>query len=81
MTDVPPTPHTKLREAFDIGKKIGLKFIYVGNVEDSERSSTYCPKCKKLLIFRDNYFTQIKNLDLKKGQCKACKEKVYGVWN
>lgn len=80
MMSVCPTPVSTLIKAYNIGKKAGLKYIYVGNVYDPERSSTYCPKCNELLVLRNAYFIEIKNMDLEKGKCKKCGEKIYGVW-
>jgi pyruvate formate lyase activating enzyme len=81
MLDVPPTPHSTLIKAYDIGIKQGLKYVYVGNVSDPERSSTYCPGCKTILISRLNYEVTVKDLDQQTGKCKKCGEKIYGVWN
>lgn len=79
MTDVPATTHDSLIKAYEIGKKAGLNYVYVGNVPDVERSSTYCPKCNELLIERDYYKTTIKNF--KNGKCGKCNEKIPGVWS
>jgi len=76
MLDVPPTPVERLIEAYEIGKKTGLKYVYVGNVYDPSRSSTLCPKCGAMLIKRDGYLTSI--VDLKDGKCGKCGEKIYG---
>lgn len=81
MNDISPTPYETLIKAYDIGKKAGLKYVYVGNVKDDKRSTTYCPICHSLLIVRDGYNTEIKNIDIKSGQCENCREKIYGVWN
>ena len=80
MLDTSPTAHETLIRAHDIGKKAGLHYIYVGNISDPTRSATYCPKCGALLIKRDGYYTEIKNLDLKKGRCRVCGKKIYGTW-
>jgi pyruvate formate lyase activating enzyme len=81
MLDTPPTPHQTLIDAFGIGIKAGLKYIYVGNVSDAQRSSTYCPKCMSLLIRRLGYDVSVTNLNLTTGRCKNCREKIYGVWH
>lgn len=81
MLDLPPTPVKKLIEAHKLGKKVGLKYIYVGNVYDPLRSSTFCPKCHKLLIERVGYQTRIVGLEAKKGICQSCGEKIYGRFN
>lgn len=80
MIDIPSTPHQVLVKAYHIGKKAGLKYIYVGNVLDIEMSSTFCPTCHRLLILRQGYHVVIKDMDLKRGSCKNCSEKIYGVW-
>ncbi|MCM8757630.1 MAG: AmmeMemoRadiSam system radical SAM enzyme, partial [Candidatus Omnitrophica bacterium] len=70
MLDVPPTPIETLIEAYEIGKKMGLKYVYVGNVYDPKRSSTFCPKCGALLIERNGYLVRI--VGLKGGRCFKC---------
>ncbi len=55
MTDRPRTPHETLLQAYEVGRQEGLKFVYVGNVNDAVHQSTYCPHCKNLLIERDWY--------------------------
>jgi pyruvate formate lyase activating enzyme len=81
MLDVPPTPHKTLIQAYDIGKKAGLRYVYIGNVPDLVHSSTYCPKCDQLLISRLGYKIEIKEINLKTGCCKNCNQKIYGIWN
>jgi len=78
MTDVSSTQKAILDKAFEIGKKVGLNYIYVGNVSDTERATTYCPGCKKPLIKRDYY--KILENNLCEGACSFCKEKIVGVW-
>jgi pyruvate formate lyase activating enzyme len=72
MLDVPPTPIETLENAYEIGKKVGLKFVYLGNVSDPKKESTYCPKCGELVIERIGYQVNIKNL--KNGKCGKCGE-------
>ena len=79
MLDIPPTPVEKLILAYEIGKKTGLNYVYVGNVYDPYRSSTFCPKCRAMLIKRDGYLVSIVNL--KNGKCGKCGEKIYGRFN
>ncbi len=81
MLDVPPTSLEDLKRAYDIGKKAGLKYVYTGNIPNVDTESTYCPKCGELLIKRHGYQTQNVNLDLEKGACKICGEKIAGVWS
>lgn len=80
MNDIPPTPYKTLVKTYEIGKKAGLNYIYVGNVADIPRSSTYCPNCNNLLVSRNGYYVKIKNINRKSGRCEKCREKIYGVW-
>lgn len=71
----PPTPVETLERAFNIGKRSGLKFIYVGNVLGHKLENTYCPGCKKLLIKRFGFDVQYFNLT-KDKKCPECGEKI-----
>jgi len=74
MTD-PPTPLSTLQKAYDIGKKAGLKYVYVGNVFSGKLENTYCPKCNELLIERHGYSVQN---NLKDNRCPKCSEAIPG---
>lgn len=78
MLDIPPTTKESLLKAYNIGKEAGLNFVYVGNIDDEEHSSTYCPKCKTILIKRRGY--SIQSIHFKDGRCTECNEKIPGVW-
>ncbi len=78
MTMLSPTPVKTLEKARDIALKVGLKYVYIGNVVGHESESTYCPKCKKVLIRRSGY-TILEN-NIKDRKCKFCGEEIYGVW-
>jgi len=65
-----PTPIKKLLTLFEIAKK-KLKHVYLGNVSDVEKSTTFCSSCGNVLIKRDRYnikFVQ-ENFD---GKCSNC---------
>lgn len=79
LQELPPTPLDTLLKAYKIGKKAGLKYVYIGNVIDKEHSITYCPRCKEVLIKRNWHEVEIRNF--KDGKCGKCKEKIEGVWN
>jgi len=79
MLDKPATPSSKLISGWEIGKKAGLNFVYIGNVVDEKHSSTYCPKCHKLLIRRGPVKTEITS-NFENGRCKNCNYKIPGVW-
>ncbi|MDD5071691.1 MAG: AmmeMemoRadiSam system radical SAM enzyme [Patescibacteria group bacterium] len=71
LKNLPETEDEIIYQAYEIGKKAGLKYIYTGNMPSDEKENTYCPKCGQLAIKRIGY--QIERLD-KKGQCAKCGE-------
>ncbi|MEW6685475.1 MAG: AmmeMemoRadiSam system radical SAM enzyme [Candidatus Edwardsbacteria bacterium] len=78
LTNLPPTPVKTLESCKKIAEEVGIKFIYVGNVPGHKGNSTYCPRCKKLLISRF-HFSIVKN-NLKDSMCKFCNERIPGIW-
>jgi len=64
-----PTGDDLIYRAFEIGKKAGLKYVYVGNLPGDQKENTYCPKCGELAIRRMGY--HIERLD-NKGRCAYC---------
>lgn len=78
MMDIAGTSHQTLVRAHAIGKKAGLTYVYLGNVHDEERASTYCPNCKTRLIRRDWHDISIENF--KNGKCVQCSTSIPGVW-
>jgi pyruvate formate lyase activating enzyme len=79
MLDKIPTPHSTLLRAKNIANKLGIKYCYVGNVNDTKNQSTYCVNCKSLLIERNWHQTKIVNLE--KDKCKKCKNIVPGIYS
>ncbi len=67
--NLPPTPVETMKRAWDQARE-KLSYVYLGNVMDSERSSTYCPSCKNLLLSRHGFGT--KNAGLSGNKCKKC---------
>lgn len=67
--DLPPTPLETMRRAWETARE-KLSYVYMGNVMDMERSATYCPSCRQLLISRRGY--RIKNEGLEGKNCKKC---------
>ncbi len=78
MLDRPRTPHETLITARDIAIKAGLKYVYVGNVDDVARQSTYCPNCQKLLIERNWY--ELGEYALNRDRCRHCGTHIAGVF-
>jgi AmmeMemoRadiSam system radical SAM enzyme/AmmeMemoRadiSam system protein B/AmmeMemoRadiSam system protein A len=76
MTEVPNTPHETLVKAREIAQQTGIKHVYVGNVNDAERQSTYCPNCKNLVIERNWYALGVYAMN--GNQCRHCGETISG---
>jgi len=73
MTDSYPTPIETLEKAYQLGKKAGLKYIYLGNIITEDKENTYCPKCGNLAIRRIDYEVEVFGVN-KKGKCSKCSE-------
>ncbi len=79
MNDKTPTPHSTLLRAKNIANKFGIKYCYVGNVNDTKNQSTYCANCGTVLIERNWHQTKFINFD--KGSCKKCKNVITGIFS
>ncbi len=69
LKQLPDTPIEVLKEAYQIGKEMGLKYVYIGNIPGLEAENTYCPKCGAKMISRVGY--TIQRID-KNGKCSKC---------
>lgn len=76
MTDRSRTPHETLLQARQIAIDQGIQFAYVGNVNDVQNQSTWCPGCHKLLIERNHY--QLGQWHLANGACGHCGHAIAG---
>ncbi|MBC8512164.1 MAG: AmmeMemoRadiSam system radical SAM enzyme [Dehalococcoidia bacterium] len=70
LTHLPPTPIASLEKAYDIGKRAGLRFVYLGNVPGHGGENTVCYSCGKVVIHRFGYETEVVGVDGSK--CKFC---------
>ena len=73
MKHLHDTPVETLQEAYKIGKKSGLKYVYTGNVPGLPSEDTFCPKCNALAIDRTSYIIHCYD---KSGKCPKCKAKL-----
>jgi len=78
MLDKSATPKKTLLRARKIALSHGLKYVYIGNVDDTKHQSTYCPSCKKIVIERNWYELGRYNLD--GNLCKNCGGQIAGVF-
>jgi pyruvate formate lyase activating enzyme len=81
VTDKEPTPMETMIKAYEIGKKAGLKYVYLGNV--AIPVITYCPNCGEELIVRSIYKVEKNILKIDENgtaRCPSCNEIIEGVW-
>lgn len=78
LTNKEETSAKTLENAYNIAKKQGVKYVYIGNIK-SDRENTYCHKCNSLLIERNGY-SIIKN-NIKNNSCYKCNVKIPGIFN
>ncbi len=78
LKNLPPTPLQSLERAYDIAKKSGLAYVYLGNVSGHKAESTYCPACGKTVIQRYGY--RVDAAGLAGGKCAGCGAAIPGVW-
>ena len=55
FSDSRATPIEVLKKAYFLGKRAGLRYIYLGNVP-GEAAETWCPRCQEALIRRRGFF-------------------------
>lgn len=72
MLDASITPYSALEAHYNIAKKNGLDYAYIGNVTGSPHESTYCPNCGSIAIKRHGFYIMEWNLD-KENRCKNCR--------
>ena len=66
-----PTNLELLYKAYNVSKDVGLKYVYLGNIPNTDYDSTYCPKCSNLVIKRKVLGVQELFLDVN-GNCRFC---------
>ncbi|MCL6100327.1 MAG: AmmeMemoRadiSam system radical SAM enzyme, partial [Bacteroidetes bacterium] len=78
MVNKSRTPAETLINARKIALKLGIKYCYVGNIHDTEGSTTYCPNCRKVLVARD-WHSVLKN-KIKNSCCPTCGTAIPGMF-
>jgi len=79
-TDRAPTPAGTLARALEIARRSGLRHVYAGNVRGhGDWTATFCPACGARLIERSGFGAIRSGLD-ETGRCRACGERIEGVW-
>lgn len=71
MSDSTRTPIPRLIHARSVARDMGVKHVYIGNVNGIDETNTRCNKCDSYLVTR--YGLNAKNVGLdNKGRCKNC---------
>ena len=70
-THVGRTPVHRLEAARQAALERGIKYCYLGNVQDSDAVHTYCTQCGSRLIERFGLNAQVVGLDAD-GRCRTC---------
>ena len=73
------TPASTLKRARKIALSTGIKFCYIGNVNDAVEQTTYCPNCNEPLIIRD--WHSVLDYKIKNNSCYKCGTVIPGVFN
>jgi len=69
LMDTLPTSLETLEYAYNLGKKAGLDYVYLGNFPADKREDTFCPKCGTKMIDRTGYAISRHDKD---GKCARC---------
>lgn len=72
LSHLTQTPLAVLERAAALGKKQGLRFVYVGNVPGHPLRNTVCPGCERTVIRREDGGAA--DVRLKEGRCVFCGE-------
>ena len=75
--DLNSTPLETLRRAYDIGKKAGLKYIYIGNA--GIPNPTNCTSCGTQIINRTMFDTVV-DIRANEDSCPVCNQKLDGIY-
>ena len=79
LKNLPATPPATLQKQWEIARKVGLRYPYVGNLPGHDGENTRCHRCGKMLIRRVG-FTPVTN-QIKDGKCMFCQQSIPGVWS
>lgn len=73
------TSFPTLQKAYEIATKVGLRYVYTGNIIETITSSTYCHNCGRNIIKRSGNCVEDYNVD-KHGNCRYCGTKAAGYF-
>lgn len=71
MMEFPRTPVETLEQHYNLARKMGMEYVYIGNVPGSKYQNTYCPNCGSICVERDMMQTLSFYLS-EDGKCSNC---------
>lgn len=77
MLDRASTPVQTLEMAWAIGKEVGLRYVYIGNVLGAREENTFCWNCGKRIIGRFGF--SVRERHVRDGKCEYCGAAIDGV--
>jgi pyruvate formate lyase activating enzyme len=78
LRDRPRTPMEALVQARAIALENGLRFVYLGNIQNPKGSATRCPGCGEAVIERDGF--NVTASRMQGNACMACGTVIPGVF-
>jgi hypothetical protein len=79
LKNLPLTPLPTLERAKAICDAEGLHYVYIGNIPGHPAESTYCPKCRRVVVERAGF--AVRAIHLARGKCQFCQQVIPGVWD
>jgi pyruvate formate lyase activating enzyme len=79
LMDRVATPTSLLRQAADLARKAGLRYVYTGNAIDRDNQHTYCPNCGRKVIERNGF--ELGEYRIAGGVCPDCKTPIAGRYD
>jgi AmmeMemoRadiSam system radical SAM enzyme len=79
LTDRGATPYATLQTAYDLARKAGIRYVYLGNILSEAHQHTYCPGCGRAVIERDGY--QMRSYAIQSGRCRFCQTPLAGRYD
>lgn len=70
LMELPPTPVSTLEKCISEARKMGLRYVYIGNVPGHDDENTYCYNCRELVVKR--FGGMVEEVHLSKNKCPYC---------
>lgn len=70
LTSVASTPNRTMDMAYDLARKAGVDYVYLGNIRAGDRDDTFCPSCGTKAIEREGF--SVRGANLRGSRCAKC---------